>query len=344
MKKLLLIGTNTVHTYNYLELVKDYFDAVLVITNEKREGVDTPVEIVDFKLTVKNIIRTPKQIREIIAKFKPTIIHIHQANSVAFFSNLALGRGPKIPSVLTTWGSDILLVPSQSFLLKKMVKYNLRKANAITSDSVFMADEIKRIQPLSTPVLIANFGIGFTPPKHVVKEKIIYSNRLHKPLYRIDAIIEAYKKMKQHPSLQDWKLVIAAVGEETDNLKKIVQTAQIDGIEFVGWVDAETNAYWYTKSSFWVSIPTSDATSISLLEAMACGCIPIVSDLPANREWIKDAKNGSIVNDVTGDFLTAAMQQDFKNVAEINTQLIEEHGTKAANKAKFIALYDKLLN
>ena len=93
-----------------------------------------------------------------------------------------------------------------------------------------MADEIKRIQPLSTPVLIANFGIGFTPPKHVVKEKIIYSNRLHKPLYRIDAIIEAYKKMKQHPLLQDWKLVIAAVGEETDNLKKLFRPRKSMGL------------------------------------------------------------------------------------------------------------------
>ncbi|MBC9811954.1 glycosyltransferase family 4 protein [Crocinitomicaceae bacterium CZZ-1] len=344
MKKLLLIGTNTVHTYNYLELVKDYFDAVLVITNEKREGVDIPVEIVEFNLTLRNLIRTPKRIRKIIAEFKPTIIHIHQANSVAFFSNLALGKYPKIPCVLTTWGSDILLIPSQSFLLKQMVKYNLRKANAITSDSVFMADEIKRIQPLSRSILIANFGIGFTPPKQVEKEKIIYSNRLHKPLYRIDAIIEAYKKMKQHDSLQDWKLIIAAVGEETDKLKKIVGTEGIDGIEFVGWVDAKTNAQWYARSSFWVSIPMSDATSISLLEAMACGCIPVVSDLPANREWIEDTKNGSVVKDVTSDFLTDATQLDFKDAAGINALLIEEHGTKAANKAKFIALYDKLLN
>ncbi|MFQ6061284.1 MAG: glycosyltransferase, partial [Thermoplasmata archaeon] len=36
-------------------------------------------------------------------------------------------------------------------------------------------------------------------------------------------------------------------------------------------------------------------TSASLLEAMACGLFPVVSDIPANRAWIEDGKNGFLV-------------------------------------------------
>ena len=35
--------------------------------------------------------------------------------------------------------------------------------------------------------------------------------------------------------------------------------------------------------------------SVSLLEAMASGAFPVVTDIPANREWICDRKNGMLV-------------------------------------------------
>src|SRR5436190_4621945 len=36
-------------------------------------------------------------------------------------------------------------------------------------------------------------------------------------------------------------------------------------------------------SALFVSVPSSDGTSSSLLEALAAGCLPVLSDIPANR-------------------------------------------------------------
>ena len=41
-----------------------------------------------------------------------------------------------------------------------------------------------------------------------------------------------------------------------------------------------------------VSVPSSDGTSVALLQAMAAGCFPIVSDLPSQRELIDHGVNG----------------------------------------------------
>ena len=50
-----------------------------------------------------------------------------------------------------------------------------------------------------------------------------------------------------------------------------------------------------TQTDIYVSTSLSDGTSVSLLEAMASGVFPIVTDIPSNREWINDGENGFLV-------------------------------------------------
>lgn len=342
MKKLLLVGSNTIHTYKYLQLVEDYFDEVLLVTNEKSTVYDYPTIELSFNLKIKSFFSTVKKIEQIIDEFQPSCLHIHQANSYAMFALLA-NKKKKIPSILTAWGSDILLLPKTNLLFKKMVRFNLRKADYLTSDSIFMAEEMKKLAHPNHEILIANFGIDVAPFSGQ-KENIIYSNRLHKKLYRVDKTIAAFKKFNENRKDENWKLVIAATGEETENLKKMVQTLNLEkSTEFIGWVDKEVNSLWYSKAKFWVSIPESDATAISLLEAMACGCIPIVSNLPANREWIKNGENGVVVENVDGDFIETALSIHQEDAVRINIERIERDGTKEANRIKFLKLYQKIV-
>ena len=341
MRKLLLISSNTIHTYKYLQLIEDYFDEVLLITNEKSNVYDYPTVELNFNLKIKTLFSTVKEIKKQIELFEPSIIHIHQANSYAFFSLLAC-RKSFIPTVLTAWGSDVLILPKSNFLLKKMVRFNLRNADFLTSDSIYMAQEMEKIAPLKNRIIIANFGIDVTPT-NCEKENIVYSNRLHKKLYRVDKIIEAFSLFYTNNNT-DWKLVIAATGTETDILK--IKAAELNlehAIEFVGWIQKEDNEKWYSKAKIWVSIPESDATSISLLEAMACGCIPVVSDLPANREWIQSGLNGIIVNDLESDFISDALKLNLAEAINMNKNRIEKDGTKASNRIKFIQLYQTIL-
>ena len=339
----MIIGSNSIHVYNYINLVKDYFDEIILITNKKREGTSVKTIELDFHLKLSSRLKTVAKIKKLIQEYSPSIIHIHQVNSYAYYSLLA-ARKSSAPKILTAWGSDILLSPKNSFLLKKMVQFNLRHADFLTSDSEFMAEEIRSLLPRrKLDILIANFGIEIIE-KDLLKENIIYSNRLHKKLYQIESVINAFKLFLENSIDKSWKLVIAATGEETDNLKSMVEHLNLKGnVEFVGWVDQEKNVEYYSKARLFVSIPESDATSISLLEAMAYGCIPVLSDLPANREWIDDGKNGIIVNSPSENIFERALKLNMSEVASLNKRIIIEKGTKVANKKKFIQLYDHFL-
>jgi glycosyltransferase involved in cell wall biosynthesis len=223
-----------------------------------------------------------------------------------------------------------------------MVQYVLNRGDKFTTGAQYVANTMQKLTQKKFSIRIANYGIDVENIP-VQKENIIYSNRLHNPLYRIDKIIIAFSKfLPQNP---EWKLKIAATGSETENLKQLCKTLLIESnVEFLGWLDAKNNAENYAKSKIWVSIPLSDCTAISLLEAINLGCVPVVSNLPSSREWIEDDVNGVIVKDIDGEFLSKALVLNWDRVAEINKKIVEQRGTKEVNRKIFYEIYDEIFN
>ena len=70
--------------------------------------------------------------------------------------------------------------------------------------------------------------------------------------------------------------------QQIENLKALVEKLEIaERVEFVGWLNKNENYAYYNGGKVFISIPRSDATGISLMEAMSGGCLPVVSNLPA---------------------------------------------------------------
>lgn len=343
-KKLLLIGNVTIHTYNYYHLVERYFDEICLVTDEPRPGENIKdVRYVSFSYRKpSNFYKTITKIREVIRQFKPDVIHVHQANSVALYATLA-ARSFKIPMVLTTWGSDILLAPEKNPILKSFAKYCIRQADVVTADAEFLGEAVVKLYPpAAKKLVIANFGIEIHDEIPLVKENIIYSNRLHKKLYNIDQIIRAFKKLED-TGRNTYRLVIAATGEDTEALKKLAHALGLgDKVEFTGWLGKEANIRMYARSKIYVTIPDSDATSISLLEAMYYGCYPVVSPLPSKNEWITEGINGQYyAGDL--DFVLDLKQQHLDEASAVNRDIILKKGTVEIAYQKFTKIYDDLI-
>ena len=82
-----------------------------------------------------------------------------------------------------------------------------------------------------------------------------------------------------------------------------------DAIALVGQLTSDDLADRVASADLLVSIPVSDGTSAALLEGMAAGVMPLVNDLPANREWV-DASVGLILpQDPTSADIAAAIHR-----------------------------------
>jgi glycosyltransferase involved in cell wall biosynthesis len=333
--KILQVGPKSVHVSSFILALKEREKNIYLLSEEACdfEGVIEEFVISFRQLQPWKVIKNYFKVKKLIQALKPDVIHIHQVNRLAFVV-AKIAKSLNIRVVSTAWGSDVLLMPKKNILYKFIVRSTLKNSDAVTADSKDMISAMKSIV-IEEKYLLLQYGIDLIESEE--KEKIIYSNRLHEPLYRIDQIIAYFAEFSKTNS--DWKLVIAGTGSETRKLKKRVKELEIESkIEFVGWQQKEENRGWYAKSMIYISIPVSDGTSVSVLESMSAECIPVVSDLPVSHEWIRQNENGVIERMGRNPFVEA-LKINREQCISINSQLITERATRKASIYQFLKAY-----
>ena len=77
----------------------------------------------------------------------------------------------------------------------------------------------------------------------------------------------------------------------------------------------DQQALWqlFSRSLVYVSLSSHDGTPNTFLEALACGCFPVVGDIESLREWLEDGRNGLLVDPRDADAASAAITRALKH-------------------------------
>ncbi len=232
------------------------------------------------------------EIRRIARRLSPRWVHGHYVTSYGMWA-AACGVHPV---VLTAWGSDILVTPKRSRLMRALVGWTLRRADLITADSQDMLEEIVPYHPKAACHLVS-WGADtefFTPPSAPPGGFEIVSMRSWEPNYNIDVIVRAFARFLREAgqAASSSRLHLLGGGPMESALRGLARELGVDArVVFHGRRDDAGMREVLRASRVCVSVPTSDATSVSMLEAMACGLSLVASDLPANRVCL-DAAHG----------------------------------------------------
>ncbi|WP_286746373.1 glycosyltransferase [Aquabacterium sp. UBA2148] len=303
----------SVHTRRWVQAVADRGGEAVVITRQPAE-VPGAKEVIAIrpgadKLGWFQALPEVRRVsREVMARFQPTLVHGHYVTSYGLW---AAACGLALPKVLTAWGSDILVTPRESRLMRLVVAWSLRRADLITADSMDMIDEIAQYHP-SAPCHQILWGADtdlFTPldASHKPDSFDIVSLRSWEPNYNIDVIVNAFARfVADRPDAAARLHLLGGGSLQGDIEQQVKHLGLVDQVVFHGRVGDRAMVEAIQQSRVSVSVPTSDATSVSVLESMACGLPIVASDLPANRQWI-DERGGCIVPVRDADALTQAM-------------------------------------
>jgi L-malate glycosyltransferase len=253
-------------------------------------------------------------------------INAHYLTSHGTLAWLARKFGVRAQLAASAWGSDILVAPRTSRALRWVTSRVLRDATLCTSDSAHMARRMRELG--ARDVMTFPFGLDALPDASTSKEpRLFFANRGLEDIYDPQRMLTLFAGVAA--AWPDARLVVANSGALRDALERQAgELGLADRIEFVGRLDAATQSAFYARARWYVSVPRSDSVSVSVLEAMAHGCVPLLSDLPANRELVHNGRNGLIVPDGQAALDVAALerlQADADAIAATNRDWVAAH-------------------
>jgi len=236
-----------------------------------------------------------------LSRIKPRVVLGNMATKYGFYTALSGFR----PFILIVWGSDILVAPKRFFILRFIAKFALRKADAVVVDSD--VQEKAAVELGCNPKKILKFpwfsmdSVRVRASSEEVREKlglrsnpIIISVRKHEPIYGVEYLIDAVSDVVDR--VPKCRFLVVGQGSLFNKLRQKVRELAIEEyVKFVGEVEREDLLAYLNASDVYVSTSLSDGTSASLLEAMTLGVPSIVTDIPGNREWVEDGRNGLFV-------------------------------------------------
>ena len=212
-RPVLVVGPHSVHVRRFVAGLCDAGRDVVLVTNASEPLLTHERLRQQVHLSLRVLAwRTPQRLRELIERWQPTVVHVHQADATAWHAVQA-ARPTGVPVVLTLWGSDVLSLPHRGWWQRAMVRHSLQGASAWTGDAQVLLRAALGIAGADAPPWRALIPLGIDPPPDVgavVRERRILSCRLHEPLYRIDAIVRAFAQAA--PQLPGWVLEVAAAG------------------------------------------------------------------------------------------------------------------------------------
>jgi glycosyltransferase involved in cell wall biosynthesis len=339
-KYLILADGKSPHTLKWVKELVKFYDLSLVSLNGISEGLFQYIqkeniyivnESVDVSGGNSKLLLKYFDIKKIVEKLEPKFINAHYLSSYGVIAAFIKRSNPNLKLIQSTWGSDILVTPYENSIKRKIAAFGLAQADLITSDSYFMSDKIIE---LSANENIETFAFGLDQidmnGENEKDENLLFSNRALSENYNIDTIIKWFAGLKN----DKLRLVIANDGNLKNELQNLAKRLGVlEQISFVGFLSKKEQDDLYKKAAYYISVPSSDSTAVSLLEAMSFGCYPIVSNLPANREWIIDECNGSFFSE------DLALPKRDENIQNINKNIIN----KKAIFSKSIKNYVKRL-
>jgi glycosyltransferase involved in cell wall biosynthesis len=120
-------------------------------------------------------------------------------------------------------------------------------------------------------------------------------------------------------------------------------------VTFAGQISQKDLPRYYHMADLYISPSHFDGSSVSLMEALACGLPCLVSDIPGNREWVREGENGWLFRDGDDEALAAkilAAQADrgsFPKLGKKARATAEDRANWEQNFAALLQAYERTL-
>jgi len=298
------------------------------------------------------------RLNRLIEQHQPDLVHAMRIP----FEGMAVRALTGPPVVVSVWGNDFTLHAKRSRIMAKATRRALATAGALHCDcyrDARIAVEWGFDPDRPTWVMPGNGGVNrsvFRPGQsnfhdrlRIPRETILIMNPRGICEYvRTDVFFRALPAVfRTFPDVH----VVCPGMAGSRYAENMITGCRLDHsrIHLLPTLEHTVMADIFRSSRVSVSLSEHDGTPNSLLEAMACGALPVVGDVASVREWICNGINGVVVSDLTPVTAAAAIIRALKDDAlvqagrEKNGRLIAERADYNNNMLAVESRYEALV-
>jgi glycosyltransferase involved in cell wall biosynthesis len=298
------------------------------------------------------------RLQRLVTQSQPDMVH---ALRIPFEGMLSSSLSKGVPLVISTWGNDITLHARGSFLMSRLTRVTLERADGLISDTQrdirlgiewgFASGKPYMVVPGSGGVRLEQ--LRFTTqsvnlPEEMPDGPVIVNSRGLRP-----------GSLRQDVFFQAIPLVAKAIPQAVFICPSLQGEKDCEGwVDRLGirsrtklWPRLTQSQLWrlFQASQVFVSPSVHDGTSNALLESMACGCFPVVGNIESMREWINHGENGFLVDATSASSIADAIIQAINQpalrraAAQTNTALIAERAVYETNMVRVEKFYTDII-
>jgi len=257
-----------------------------------------------------------KRVIQIVKDLQPDIVH---ALRIPFEGMLAAATPTDIPFIVSIWGNDLTLHARTSPFMTSRTKQTLKHANGLLADAnrdVRLAKDWGLKAGTPSLVVPGNGGLDLERIQEVIKKKnsLRHSERSEesrldlpsdRPLvinprgFRPGSVHQDtfFKSIPQVlEKIPDAFFICTAMQGQPEAEKWVKKLAIKDHVLLLPYLPQEHLWQLYARAKVYVSLSSHDGTPNTFLEALACGCFPVVGDIESLQEWLTDGVNGFLVD------------------------------------------------
>jgi glycosyltransferase involved in cell wall biosynthesis len=369
MKILFIADPNVITTIRFMNYFIDnscevFIIPVLLNIDKNKTNYSNKVNFVHVSQNNNSFIKLIINLKKVIAKISPDIIHIHCITQIGMAAAFCFNS---IPIFVTPWGRDLLVSPFSSFKYRVKLRLFFKNIDGLISGTPLLHLHAVMFGLNPSKCFLINMGIDTT------KFNVKVDASLLKERFNIDKNTNVVLVPRQWEKKQNTDIIlrsVPAVLEKFPNtififknrfgsmgliLTRIVKELGLG--EEVFLIDNDLSAeasyrelpMFYSLSNVTVSVPSWDAGSPStVMEALACGSIPIVSH--ANCIWVRNKKNGLVLDQINKESISSGIIEILKRpdwiqgVSEYNYKLMDWGVNFENNMNEIMNIYKDLIN
>jgi glycosyltransferase involved in cell wall biosynthesis len=293
----------------------------------------------------------------VVQKDSCCLIHAHWAFPAGLIA-VAVGLFLKRPVVLTVHGSDARWAFEKKGLFRVLFRWAAMRAQFVTTVSQNISQRMLSMGMTGERIVVFPMGVSdqfFTSGKRARPGSqrdgtvTVLSTRHLLPLYNVECLIRAIPHVLSRS--ESVLFLVANDGERRAVLESMARKMKLlPWVRFLGSIPHGQMPALLNSSDIYVSTSPADGASVSLLEAMACGLFPVVTDIPANREWIRDGENGFLVPThdelALADKIHRAIEDEGlrEKARQINVRLVREKASWERVSQILREIYDSVMS